>query len=487
MLRDLSATIPAGASCVAGPSGSGKSTLLRLLNRLADPDAGVVRYRGRDVREYDPLALRREVCLVPQLPALLEGTVADNVALRRAARRPRCRRRARCSSCAGLDASFADRDASQLSVGEQQRVMLARALALEPAVLLLDEPTSALDEAARDAVERTLLRPARRARPLAMCWSPTTSARPRAWPTGCCGSSSAAAWSAQGRERAAAGLSVGDRRQPRQLAATLVLVGDRGRRLDLAARRPGGGHRRRGRALVRPADRDRLRDQLHLRPGPARVRGRADQRSWSCSARSPPAAAPARCPAPSGRCWSRSRSPATTTLVLVVALGVFEPKPRFLVPVGGMVVGNSMTAAAVALNRLGDEVRSSARPDRGDARARRHRDAGDAARHPAQPALGDDPADRLHQDDRASSSSRARWSARCSPAPTPTDAVRLQLILLWTLLGQRRARGADRDRARLPQLLHSRPPAARPAAGPSGQAEERPPAAGTRSGAAASP
>jgi putative ABC transport system permease protein len=50
-----------------------------------------------------------------------------------------------------------------------------------------------------------------------------------------------------------------------------------------------------------------------------------------------------------------------TTLLLVVALGVFEPKPRFLVPVGGMVVGNAMTAAAVALNRLGDEVRSSAR------------------------------------------------------------------------------------------------------------------------------
>ena len=50
-----------------------------------------------------------------------------------------------------------------------------------------------------------------------------------------------------------------------------------------------------------------------------------------------------------------------STLLLVVALGVFEPEPRFLVPVGGMVVGNSMTAAAVALNRLGDEVRSSAR------------------------------------------------------------------------------------------------------------------------------
>jgi putative ABC transport system ATP-binding protein len=157
VLRDLSARIPDGASCVAGPSGSGKSTLLRLLNRLVDPDSGTVSYRGRDVRDYDPLALRREVCLVPQLPAPLEGTVSDNVLygvrlMGEDADVPRL------LELTGLDVSFVDRDASQLSVGEQQRVMLARALALEPAVLLLDEPTSALDEAARDAVERTLLR-----------------------------------------------------------------------------------------------------------------------------------------------------------------------------------------------------------------------------------------------------------------------------------------------------------------------------------------
>ena len=157
VLRDLSAAIPSGASCIAGPSGSGKSTLLRLLNRLADPDAGVVRYHGRDVREYDPLALRREVSLVPQLPAPLEGTVADNVLygvrlVGGDADVPRL------LELCGLDRGFAGRDASQLSVGEQQRVMLARALALEPAVLLLDEPTSALDADARDAVERSLLR-----------------------------------------------------------------------------------------------------------------------------------------------------------------------------------------------------------------------------------------------------------------------------------------------------------------------------------------
>jgi ABC-type proline/glycine betaine transport system ATPase subunit len=157
VLRDVRARLPVGASSVLGPSGSGKSTMLRLLNRLADPDSGRVIYEGKDVREYDPLALRREVSLVPQLPALIEGTVHDNVAYgpRLAGRSFNARN---CLELAGLDPAFEDRDAAKLSVGEQQRVMLARALALEPRVLLLDEPTSALDQAARDAVEGTLRR-----------------------------------------------------------------------------------------------------------------------------------------------------------------------------------------------------------------------------------------------------------------------------------------------------------------------------------------
>jgi len=148
-------TIEPGATALLGPSGSGKSTFLRLLNRLADPDDGVVRIDGDDVRDLDVLALRRRAVLVPQLPAPLPGTVADNVSFgpsllgHEIEVDPLLAR-------AGLDGSYSDRDASQLSVGEQQRVMLARALALEPEVLLLDEPTSALDESARDAIESTL-------------------------------------------------------------------------------------------------------------------------------------------------------------------------------------------------------------------------------------------------------------------------------------------------------------------------------------------
>ncbi len=155
VLRDVNVRLPVGASSVVGPSGSGKSTMLRLLDRLADPDDGQVIYEGTDVRERDPLALRREVSLVPQLPALVDGTVHDNIAYgpRLAGHSFDARR---CLELAGLDPGFETRDAAKLSVGEQQRVMLARALALEPRVLLLDEPTSALDQAARDAVEATL-------------------------------------------------------------------------------------------------------------------------------------------------------------------------------------------------------------------------------------------------------------------------------------------------------------------------------------------
>ena len=157
VLDSVSADIPAGATAVVGPSGSGKSTLLRLLNRLADPDGGAISYRGRPLVEHDPLMLRKEVSLVPQLPALLEGTVGSNLAYAAGLAGTNLDAN-RCLSLAGLDALFAERDVSRLSVGEQQRAMLARALAQEPSVLLLDEPTSALDHAARDAIEATLLR-----------------------------------------------------------------------------------------------------------------------------------------------------------------------------------------------------------------------------------------------------------------------------------------------------------------------------------------
>jgi ABC-type multidrug transport system fused ATPase/permease subunit len=128
---------------LAGASGSGKSTLLRCLNGLADPQAGTITLDGTDIRRLDPPALRRRVALVAQTPAMLPGTVTDNLAYGLPALTEQARDAA--LSAAGLDPSFAPRTAKALSGGERARVALARALTRDPDALLLDEPTAALD------------------------------------------------------------------------------------------------------------------------------------------------------------------------------------------------------------------------------------------------------------------------------------------------------------------------------------------------------
>ena len=146
IVAGFSARIPRdGLTVLVGPSGAGKTTLLRLLNRLDDPDGGAVLYEGRDVRDYDVLELRRRVQLVGQVPVTFPGTVADNLGN---GDTPALLARV------GLDGGLATREADRLSVGEAQRLALARALGRGPDVLALDEPTSALDAASKGGVER---------------------------------------------------------------------------------------------------------------------------------------------------------------------------------------------------------------------------------------------------------------------------------------------------------------------------------------------
>jgi UDP-glucose/iron transport system ATP-binding protein len=153
ILEGVRAGFPGGEiTAVVGPSGAGKSTLLRAINRLVEPTAGEVYLDGRPTSEMDPLELRRRVGMVFQIPALFGATVEDEVLYG-----PRLAGRgadlARLLEMAGLEGSFGSRDPRTLSVGQQQRVSIARTLALEPEVLLMDEPTSALDEAARRHIE----------------------------------------------------------------------------------------------------------------------------------------------------------------------------------------------------------------------------------------------------------------------------------------------------------------------------------------------
>ncbi|MDA2807584.1 ABC transporter ATP-binding protein [Nocardiopsis suaedae] len=130
---------------VTGPSGAGKSTLLRLLNRLAEPARGRLAFQGRPLHEFDVLTLRRRVVLVAQHPVLLTDSVAAEL---RVGRPGLGRDDAGLLDRVGLPEELLSRTTAGLSGGQSQRLCLARALALQPEVLLLDEPTSALDGAA---------------------------------------------------------------------------------------------------------------------------------------------------------------------------------------------------------------------------------------------------------------------------------------------------------------------------------------------------
>jgi putative ABC transport system ATP-binding protein len=149
IVSGFSARIPAeGLTAIVGPSGAGKTTLLRLLNRLDDPDGGAVLLDGVDVRSYDVLALRRRVQFVGQVPVTFPGAVADNLGNLSGDEA------AALLGRVGLSPALLTREADRLSVGEAQRMCLARALAIRPGVLALDEPTAALDAASKDEVER---------------------------------------------------------------------------------------------------------------------------------------------------------------------------------------------------------------------------------------------------------------------------------------------------------------------------------------------
>jgi sulfate/thiosulfate transport system ATP-binding protein len=151
-LDDVSVSVRDGSlTALLGPSGGGKSTLLRVIAGLEEPDAGEVRFGGEPVTHVPPQ--RRGVGLVFQhYAAFKHMTVRDNVAFGlKIRKRPKPEIAARVDELLGLVhlSGFAKRYPAQLSGGQRQRMALARALAVDPQVLLLDEPFGALDAKVR--------------------------------------------------------------------------------------------------------------------------------------------------------------------------------------------------------------------------------------------------------------------------------------------------------------------------------------------------
>ncbi len=163
LLDRVSLELEAGTvTALLGRSGSGKTTLLRMVNRMVEPTAGTVRVEGTDVLEQDVIALRRGIGYVIQETGLfphwnIERNVQIVPEVQGIARPERTARSHELLARVGLPPeSFARRHPAELSGGQRQRVGLARALAADPAILLMDEPFGALDPLTRSEMQDLL-------------------------------------------------------------------------------------------------------------------------------------------------------------------------------------------------------------------------------------------------------------------------------------------------------------------------------------------
>jgi len=147
---------------IVGPNGSGKTTLLNILNLLEKADEGQIFFHDQEITNKsneDILEIRRRMTLVNQDPFLFHSTVYDNIAYGLKIRSiPPKVQKSRIKSALNIVglSGFKDRRANQLSGGEAQRVVIARALVIEPEVLFLDEPTANIDQKHVDVVERII-------------------------------------------------------------------------------------------------------------------------------------------------------------------------------------------------------------------------------------------------------------------------------------------------------------------------------------------
>lgn len=165
VLRDVSFSVRAGEQvAIVGPSGAGKSTLFDLLLRFYDPTSGTIRLDGIDIRDLALSEMRARIALVPQMPVLFTGSIAENIAYASPGASERDVRAAADAAHVtafaedlpdGLDTEVGE-GGTLLSGGQRQRVAVARAMLKRPRLLLLDEATSALDATSEFYVQQAL-------------------------------------------------------------------------------------------------------------------------------------------------------------------------------------------------------------------------------------------------------------------------------------------------------------------------------------------
>lgn len=165
VIKDVSFEIHQGELFVlVGPSGSGKTTLLKMFNRLIEPSAGQIYYHHQDLCEKNLQKLRLQTGYVLQDSSLFPNlTIQDNITIQLeqlgVSREQRHQRAAELLTAVDLDPQvYASRYPTELSGGEQQRVGIVRALATQPAVILMDEPFSALDPVVRRQLQELVLK-----------------------------------------------------------------------------------------------------------------------------------------------------------------------------------------------------------------------------------------------------------------------------------------------------------------------------------------
>lgn len=135
-------------TCIVGESGSGKTTLLKLLNRMISPEGGRLTFKGTDLKDLNPIELRRDVVMLPQTPIIYEGSIRDNLIkgiVFSEKDLPSEEKLKSVMSFLNLNKDIHE-DCGNLSGGEKQRIAIGRVILMEPEVFLLDEPSSALDQ-----------------------------------------------------------------------------------------------------------------------------------------------------------------------------------------------------------------------------------------------------------------------------------------------------------------------------------------------------